>query len=132
MDWRSLLCCLGRSSGSSSLPKGWEQSKDKLGRTYFIDHNTRTTTWERPDPALHVVKEAGPAMPAGWEKRYAMSGRPYFVNHVHRTTTWRDPRVDTALISRPLEAFETNYGTVKCDSMVKVEPCKSLTESQLA
>jgi E3 ubiquitin-protein ligase NEDD4 len=30
------------------LPKGWERRVDNLGRRYYVDHNTRTTTWERP------------------------------------------------------------------------------------
>ena len=30
------------------LPPGWEQTADKLGRTYFVDHNTKTTTWRSP------------------------------------------------------------------------------------
>ncbi|XP_029687747.1 NEDD4-like E3 ubiquitin-protein ligase WWP1, partial [Takifugu rubripes] len=39
------------SSGASDpLPPGWEQRKDPHGRTYYVDHNTRTTTWERPQP----------------------------------------------------------------------------------
>ncbi|KAG0009683.1 hypothetical protein BGZ80_002159 [Entomortierella chlamydospora] len=30
------------------LPPGWEAAVAPNGRTYYIDHNTRTTTWERP------------------------------------------------------------------------------------
>ena len=30
------------------LPAGWERRVDNLGRTYYVDHNTRTTTWTRP------------------------------------------------------------------------------------
>lgn len=30
------------------LPPGWERRVDNLGRTYYVDHNTRTTTWTRP------------------------------------------------------------------------------------
>src|SRR5690606_6062541 len=30
------------------LPPGWERREDNLGRTYYVDHNTRTTTWQRP------------------------------------------------------------------------------------
>lgn len=30
------------------LPAGWERRVDHLGRTYYIDHNTRSTTWHRP------------------------------------------------------------------------------------
>ena len=30
------------------LPPGWERRTDNFGRTYYVDHNTRTTTWKRP------------------------------------------------------------------------------------
>ena len=30
------------------LPQGWERRIDPLGRTYYVDHNTRSTTWHRP------------------------------------------------------------------------------------
>ena len=26
----------------------WERRTDPRGRTYYVDHNTRTTTWQRP------------------------------------------------------------------------------------
>ena len=32
------------------LPQGWEMRIDPHGRPYYVDHNTRTTTWERPTP----------------------------------------------------------------------------------
>ncbi|KAH9489759.1 hypothetical protein Btru_036669 [Bulinus truncatus] len=32
------------------LPPGWELRTDQHGRPYYVDHNTRTTTWERPQP----------------------------------------------------------------------------------
>lgn len=44
------------SSGNSAgyvapLPPGWEKRSDSVtGKTYFIDHNTRTTTWNHPCP----------------------------------------------------------------------------------
>lgn len=37
------------------LPPGWERRIDPQGRTYFVDHSTRSTTWHRP---------AGPGQPA--------------------------------------------------------------------
>jgi E3 ubiquitin-protein ligase NEDD4 len=34
------------------LPMGWESRKDNLSRTYYVDHNTRTTSWVRPPVAV--------------------------------------------------------------------------------
>ncbi|XP_074925695.1 E3 ubiquitin-protein ligase NEDD4 isoform X3 [Chelonoidis abingdonii] len=35
-------------STSSGLPPGWEERQDEKGRSYYIDHNSRTTTWVKP------------------------------------------------------------------------------------
>ncbi|KAJ2612593.1 hypothetical protein H4S08_002628 [Coemansia sp. RSA 1365] len=34
-----------------TLPLGWEQRIDHLGRVYYVDHSSRTTTWHRPTAA---------------------------------------------------------------------------------
>uniref|UniRef100_A0A8B9L0I3 E3 ubiquitin-protein ligase n=1 Tax=Astyanax mexicanus TaxID=7994 RepID=A0A8B9L0I3_ASTMX len=73
------------SSGTADpLPPGWEQRKDPHGRTYYVDHNTRTTTWERPQP-----------LPPGWERRVDDRGRIYYVDHNTRTTTWQRPTMES-------------------------------------
>lgn len=42
-----LLQCADR-NGRNVLPAGWEEKIDGNGRTYYVDHNTRRTTWQRP------------------------------------------------------------------------------------
>jgi E3 ubiquitin-protein ligase NEDD4 len=37
------------------LPPGWEERKDGSGRTYYVDHNSRTTTWGRPNGRAPAV-----------------------------------------------------------------------------
>ncbi|XP_005105292.1 E3 ubiquitin-protein ligase Su(dx) [Aplysia californica] len=66
------------------LPPGWEMRTDQLGRPYYVDHNTRTTTWERPLP-----------LPRGWERRTDVRGRTYYVDHNTRTTTWQRPNTES-------------------------------------
>ena len=34
--------------GPEALPPGWEAKIDSLGRTFYVDHNTRTTAWVPP------------------------------------------------------------------------------------
>lgn len=65
------------------LPANWEERTDSHGRKYYVDHNTRTTTWERPQP-----------LPPGWERRVDNRGRVYYVDHNSRTTTWQRPTTD--------------------------------------
>ncbi|CAH1974705.1 unnamed protein product [Acanthoscelides obtectus] len=62
------------------LPPGWEMRFDTYGRRYYVDHNTRSTSWERPQP-----------LPPGWEMRRDPRGRVYYVDHNTRTTTWQRP-----------------------------------------
>ncbi|KAL5022685.1 hypothetical protein ScPMuIL_001840 [Solemya velum] len=69
-------------SNEPLLP-GWEMRTDTHGRPYYVDHNTKTTTWERPQP-----------LPAGWERRIDPRGRVYYVDHNTRTTTWQRPNTD--------------------------------------
>ncbi|TYJ44804.1 hypothetical protein E1A91_A02G009400v1 [Gossypium mustelinum] len=36
---------------TAPLPRGWEERSDATtGKTYYVDHNTRTTTWNHPCP----------------------------------------------------------------------------------
>uniref|UniRef100_A0A671XSS1 E3 ubiquitin-protein ligase n=1 Tax=Sparus aurata TaxID=8175 RepID=A0A671XSS1_SPAAU len=60
----------------------WEQRVLPHGRVYYVDHNTKTTTWERP-------------LPPGWEKRVDQRGRYYYVDHNTRTTTWQRPTAES-------------------------------------
>jgi len=46
------------------LPAGWERRKDNLGRTYYVDHNTRSTSWNRPTPSADLGE-----LPPGWEMK---------------------------------------------------------------
>ncbi|XP_008053091.1 NEDD4-like E3 ubiquitin-protein ligase WWP1 isoform X2 [Carlito syrichta] len=71
-------------ANTETLPSGWEQRKDPHGRTYYVDHNTRTTTWERPQP-----------LPPGWERRVDDRARVYYVDHNTRTTTWQRPTMES-------------------------------------
>lgn len=39
-------------------------------RKYFVDHNSKSTTWQRPSP-----------LPPGWDMRKDNKGRIYYVDH---------------------------------------------------
>jgi hypothetical protein len=36
------------SDNPEPLPPGWEERTDQYGRTYYVNHNSRTTQWARP------------------------------------------------------------------------------------
>lgn len=73
------------SSVEESLPEGWELRYDAYGRKYYVDHITKSTTWERPSKT---------PLPSGWEMRRDSRGRVYYVDHNTRTTTWQRPTAD--------------------------------------
>jgi len=101
-------------SGTGELPAGWEQRHTPEGRPYFVDHNTRTTTWVDPRRQQYIrmygnsngngnssiqtqpVSQLG-ALPSGWEMRLTNTARVYFVDHNTKTTTWDDPRLPSSL-----------------------------------
>lgn len=101
------------SPGTGELPPGWEQRWTPEGRPYFVDHNTRTTTWVDPRRQQYIrmyggqnnangqiqqqpVSQLGP-LPSGWEMRLTNTARVYFVDHNTKTTTWDDPRLPSSL-----------------------------------
>ena len=121
-----LLCYV-----QGDLPPGWERRSAPDGRTYYVDHNTQTTTW-RPPGRSH--DDLGP-LPAGWEMRKASNGPVFFIDHsefaakpsslphtlphpcpspcpptvVSRATSWEDPRVTAKGKDSPVSCSD-----VKC------------------
>jgi len=93
------------------LPPGWEMKIHANGRSFYVDHNTRTTHWNPPTianspiPTTPVTTNISPVvysqpatssselpLPNGWETRYDDRGRKYFVNHAEKKTQWENPR----------------------------------------
>ncbi|KAH7107365.1 ubiquitin-protein ligase [Auriculariales sp. MPI-PUGE-AT-0066] len=100
-------------AGGGPLPAGWEERYTPEGRPYYVDHNTRTTTWVDPrrQTIVHTnngsrnllqqtqpISQLGP-LPSGWEMRLTSTARVYFVDHNTKTTTWDDPRLPSSLDS---------------------------------
>lgn len=62
------------SNQSQSLPSGWEERRDEQGRVYFIDHNTKTTTWNRPVQTYPAIVTAFPVVTTGPLKHSWVTG----------------------------------------------------------
>jgi E3 ubiquitin-protein ligase NEDD4 len=108
----SMVATGATTAGTGELPSGWEQRHTPEGRAYFVDHNTRTTTWVDPRRQQYIrmyghnannggiqqqpVSQLGP-LPSGWEMRLTNTARVYFVDHNTKTTTWDDPRLPSSL-----------------------------------
>ncbi|KAE8636644.1 hypothetical protein XENTR_v10003065 [Xenopus tropicalis] len=101
----------------SFLPPGWEMRIAPNGRPFFIDHNTKTTTWE--DPRLkfpvHMRTKAslnpndlGP-LPPGWEERIHGDGRTFYIDHNTKITQWEDPRLQNPAITGPAVPYSREF-----------------------
>ncbi|XP_037607903.1 E3 ubiquitin-protein ligase NEDD4-like isoform X12 [Sebastes umbrosus] len=101
----------------SFLPPGWEMRIAPNGRPFFIDHNSRVTTWE--DPRLkypvHMRSknsiepgELGP-LPPGWEERIHSDGRTFFIDHNTKNTQWEDPRLQSPAITGPAVPYSREF-----------------------
>ncbi|XP_036049834.1 E3 ubiquitin-protein ligase NEDD4 isoform X3 [Onychomys torridus] len=109
---------------SSGLPPGWEEKQDEKGRAYYVDHNTKTTTWAKPtmqdDPKSKVSAELkaktpvdpsndlGP-LPPGWEERTHTDGRVFYINHNTKKTQWEDPRMQDVATAGPAVPYSRDY-----------------------
>ncbi|KAI4140190.1 MAG: hypothetical protein L6R39_005904 [Caloplaca ligustica] len=92
--------------GDDDLPVGWAEKKTNEGRTYYLDHSTKTTTWSRPEPYTSRDPVEGTVdplpLPAGWEQRLDCNGRPYYLDHNTRTTQWVRPIGSIEETTKPL------------------------------
>ncbi|CAF1293414.1 unnamed protein product [Rotaria sp. Silwood1] len=77
-------------STEESLPEGWERKHDSQGRTYYLNHISKTTQWEDPRRMDNNIFDI--PLPQGFEMRYTKDGQVYFVDHNTKTTSFRDPR----------------------------------------
>ncbi|XP_030649981.1 E3 ubiquitin-protein ligase NEDD4-like isoform X2 [Chanos chanos] len=99
------------------MPPGWEIRSAPNGRPFFIDHNTKTTTWEDPRLKIPVHLRRRPSfdpsdlgpLPPGWEERVHTDGRIFYIDHNTKTTQWEDPRLQNAAITGPAVPYSRDY-----------------------
>ncbi|XP_062842988.1 membrane-associated guanylate kinase, WW and PDZ domain-containing protein 1b isoform X7 [Trichomycterus rosablanca] len=89
------------------LPENWEMAYTENGEVYFIDHNTKTTSWIDPrcldkpqkpleecedDEGVHTEElDNDLELPAGWERIDDPVYGVYYVDHVNRKTQYENP-----------------------------------------
>ncbi|CDQ86174.1 unnamed protein product [Oncorhynchus mykiss] len=93
------------------LPDNWEMAYTENGEVYFIDHNTKTTSWidprclEKPlkpleeceddEEGVHTEEPDNELeLPAGWEKIDDPVYGVYYVDHINRKTQYENPIVE--------------------------------------
>uniref|UniRef100_A0A673MNJ2 Membrane-associated guanylate kinase, WW and PDZ domain-containing protein 1 n=1 Tax=Sinocyclocheilus rhinocerous TaxID=307959 RepID=A0A673MNJ2_9TELE len=88
------------------LPENWEMAYTENGEVYFIDHNTKTTSWidprclDKPQKPLEECEDDAenvfcfapfPELPTGWEKIDDPVYGVYYVDHINRKTQYENP-----------------------------------------
>uniref|UniRef100_A0A8C2BQN0 Membrane-associated guanylate kinase, WW and PDZ domain-containing protein 1 n=1 Tax=Cyprinus carpio TaxID=7962 RepID=A0A8C2BQN0_CYPCA len=88
------------------LPENWEMAYTESGEVYFIDHNTKTTSWidprcmDKPQKPLEECEDDAenvfcfasfPELPSGWEKIDDPVYGVYYVDHINRKTQYENP-----------------------------------------
>ena len=103
------------------LPPGWERKVTAEGRSYYVDHNTQTTSWNAPpgaavaaggsgpapspapEPAQGSALPAGEQLPAGWIAQVDCStGRTFYVDTSTGISQWESPMADAAQLRRTM------------------------------
>ena len=98
----------------------------KEGKKFFVDHNTKSTSWtdpreeERAAPDAKSIqgkminsqtsRDLGP-LPRGWEEKVMEDGKFYYINHQNKTTTWEDPRFTSLNDEEGLPDYSVEYQT---------------------
>ncbi|KAL7734679.1 hypothetical protein ACLKA6_010975 [Drosophila palustris] len=100
-----------------ALPPRWSMQVAPNGRTFFIDHESRRTTWidprngrasPMPNQTRRVEDDLGP-LPEGWEERVHTDGRVFYIDHNTRTTQWEDPRLSNPNIAGQAVPYSRDY-----------------------
>ncbi|KAM6205897.1 protein WWC2 isoform 2-T2 [Sarcoramphus papa] len=83
-------------NGQLPLPDGWEEARDYDGKVFYIDHNTKQTSWidprDRLTKPLSFADCVGDELPWGWEAAYDPQIGVYYIDHINQTTQIEDPR----------------------------------------
>ncbi|XP_017468073.1 PREDICTED: E3 ubiquitin-protein ligase Nedd-4 isoform X4 [Rhagoletis zephyria] len=104
-------------SDEDALPPNWSMQVAPNGRTFFIDHAARRTTWidprngrasPMPNQTRRVEDDLGP-LPEGWEERVHTDGRVFYIDHNTRTTQWEDPRLSNPNIAGQAVPYSRDY-----------------------
>ncbi|NXN94107.1 WWC2 protein, partial [Rhinopomastus cyanomelas] len=120
-------------NGQLPLPHGWEEARDYDGKVFYIDHNTRQTSWidprDRLTKPLSFADCVGDELPWGWEAAYDPQIGVYYIDHVNQTTQIEDPRKQWR---QEQERMLKDYLTVAQDALRTQKELYQVKEQRLA
>lgn len=120
-------------SGQLPLPRGWEEARDYDGKVFYIDHNTRRTSWidprDRLTKPLSFADCVGDELPWGWEAGFDPQIGVYYIDHINKTTQIEDPRKQWR---REQEKMLKDYLSVAQDALQTQQELYHVKEQRLA
>uniref|UniRef100_A0A3Q1FLL8 Membrane associated guanylate kinase, WW and PDZ domain containing 1b n=1 Tax=Acanthochromis polyacanthus TaxID=80966 RepID=A0A3Q1FLL8_9TELE len=81
------------------LPDNWEMAYTENGEVYFIDHNTKTTSWidprclDKPQKPLEECEDDGMSL-FHCARDYACLCQIFYVFHINRKTQYENPMLE--------------------------------------
>lgn len=68
-----------------------EAKMDAQGKTYYLNHDTKESSWDNPllRPGFFGARGAG--LPAGVERKFTEDGKLFFIDHRTKLTSWTQP-----------------------------------------
>ncbi|KAM9823924.1 membrane-associated guanylate kinase, WW and PDZ domain-containing protein 2a [Neosynchiropus ocellatus] len=120
------------------LPDNWEMAYTEKGEVYFIDHNTKTTSWLDP----RLAKKAKPPeeckedeLPYGWEKIDDPIYGSYYVDHINRRTQFENPVLEAKRrVQQQQQMQSQGLSSLPLPAIYRVgsaSPCATLPRSPL-
>ncbi|XP_015687299.1 protein WWC2 [Protobothrops mucrosquamatus] len=120
-------------NGQLPLPDGWEEARDYDGKVFYIDHNTKQTSWidprDRLTKPLSFADCVGDELPWGWEAAYDRQIGVYYIDHINQTTQIEDPRKQWR---QEQEKMLKDYLTVAQDALSTKKELFHVKEQRLA
>ncbi|RXM30938.1 Protein WWC2 [Acipenser ruthenus] len=121
-----------KGNGQLPLPDGWEEARDYDGKVFYIDHNTKQTSWidprDRLTKPLSFADCVGDELPWGWEAAYDPQIGIYYIDHTNRTTQLEDPRKQWR---KEQERMLKEYLTVAQDALSTQKELYQVKEQRL-
>ncbi|KAG7458638.1 hypothetical protein MATL_G00222660 [Megalops atlanticus] len=122
-----------KGNGQLPLPDGWEEARDYDGKVFYIDHNTKQTSWidprDRLTKPLSFADCVGDELPWGWEAAYDPQIGIYYIDHINKTTQLEDPRKEWR---KEQERMLKDYLTVAQDALSTQKELYQVKEQRLA
>ncbi|XP_059500837.1 protein WWC2-like isoform X1 [Stegostoma tigrinum] len=122
-----------KGNGELPLPDGWEEARDYDGKVFYIDHNTKQTSWidprDRFTKPLTFADCVGDELPLGWEDAYDPQIGIFYIDHINKTTQLEDPR---AQWRKEQERMLKDYLMVAQDALSTQKELYQIKEQRLA